>query len=205
VADNYDKLWLQQRLNQHAINRAHEAIQSTGRALPCTVTKVVGSIVTVTFDVTGPWTLPPLTLPKAESQWLRAPTQVGDMGMTVPADTFLGGVSGLGTGVADLLRDYGNMSTLVWVPVASTSFGAVPVANGPWINGPGGAAISDTAQDQGIFIEGGVVTIKAAAKVWTFSAAGFTMATGIVAETHIHAQGPDSHGDTEQDTGQPIA
>jgi hypothetical protein len=150
VAPDYaQKLPLQQSLNELATNRALEAIQRTGRALPCKVTAVnpksLGySIVTVSFDVQGgPWTLPPLTLPKAESQWLRAPTQVGDFGITVPADTFLGGVSGLGNGVADITVDYGNLSTLVWVPIGSTSFGAAPDPKKAWVNGPNGAVLSD--------------------------------------------------------------
>src|SRR5580692_8889340 len=112
MADNYDALWIQKNLNIHATNRALLAIQETGRSLPCSVTAVDGSLVTVKFEVMGAWTLPPLTLPKAESAWMRTPTQVGDVGFTVPADTFLGAISGLGGGVADLSKDYGNLSTL---------------------------------------------------------------------------------------------
>ena len=143
---SYDVLWLQQKLNQQARGQALAVIEQTGRALPCTVTAVNGSLVTVKFEVTGPWTLSPLTLPKAESQWLRAPTQIGDTGYTAPADTFLGGISGQGTGLADLNTRYGNMTTLVWVPVAAISFVVTPDANKPWVNGPSGATISDTAQ-----------------------------------------------------------
>lgn len=147
---NSDKLWLQSNLNAIATQQAEAAIQATGRALPCTVTAVnVGgsaSLVTVKFEVRGPWTLPHLTLPKAESQWLRAPVQVGDVGLTVPADTFLGGISEQGSGVANLGVDYGNLSTLVWVPVSAKSFGAAPDLNKAWVNGPAGAVASDTAQ-----------------------------------------------------------
>ena len=109
MADNFAKLWLQSNLNANATNRALQEIERTGQALPCRVTAVAGSIVTVSFEVQGgPWTLPPLTLPKLESEWLRAPTQVGDLGLTIPASTYLGGVAGYG-GVADLTVDYGNM------------------------------------------------------------------------------------------------
>jgi hypothetical protein len=147
MPDNFQKLPLQQTLNAMAIGRAQQEIQRTGRALPCVVDAVDGSIVTVKFEVMGgPWTLPPITIPKAESQWLRAPTQVGDFGMTMPADTYLGGISGLGGGVADLTVDYGNMTTLVWVPVSSSNFGAAPDPDKGWLNGPAGAVLSDTAQ-----------------------------------------------------------
>ena len=188
MSDNFSKLWLQQNLNAMATNRALAEIERTGQALPCRVTAVAGSIVTVTFEVQGgPWTLPPLTLPKAESQWLRAPTQVGDFGLTMPADTYLGGVAGYG-GVADLTVDYGNMSTLVWVPVGSKAFSASPDPNKAWVNGPNGVVLSDTTGAVSVTVDKnmGTVTITASGKTWTFGPLGFTMASGVVAETHVH-------------------
>ena len=163
-SDNATTLWLQSDLNRQAYNKAAQAIAATGRALPCTVVAVNGSLVTVKFEVSSaPWTLPNLTLPKGESQWLRAPVQVGDVGMTLPADTFLGGVTGLGAGVADLTKDYGNLATLVWVPVAAVAFGPPPDPNKAWINGPNGSVLSDTAQTVGVSADhgAGVVTIYA--------------------------------------------
>lgn len=153
--ENAATLWLQSDLNRQALNKALLAIEATGRALPCTVTAVDGSLVTVNFECTYPVvqngnvvdaTLPPLTLPRGESQWLRAPVQIGDVGMTIPSDTFLGGISGYGSGVADLGKNYGNLTTLIWVPVAAVSFGAPPDPNKAWINGPAGAVVSDTPQ-----------------------------------------------------------
>jgi len=47
------------------------------------------------------------------------PTQVGDLGLTMPSDVYLGGVSGLGGGVADMRRR-GNLSTLMFVPVSNS-------------------------------------------------------------------------------------
>jgi hypothetical protein len=203
MPDNYQTLWLQQNLNALATNRALQEIERIGRALPCKVTAVDGSIVTVTFEVANaPWTLPPLTLPKAESQWLRAPTQVGDFGLTLPADTFLGGISGLGSGVADLTVDYGNMSALVWVPVGSVNFSDTPNPDKVWANGPKGVRIGDAANTNYIDVDGetGTITVQLGSKTWTFTSAGFTMSTGVVAETHLHPgvqTGPD-------DTGPPI-
>jgi hypothetical protein len=155
MADNFNTLWVQQKWNQIAEQRAHEAIQRTGRALPCSITAVNGSLVTVKFEVTYQFlntttgqmqtgTLPPLTLPRAEGQWARAPIQVGDVGMTLPADTLLGGISGQGTGTPDLSVQYPNLSTLVWIPVAATSFQTTPDSNKYWINGPNGFECSDS-------------------------------------------------------------
>ncbi|MDE3023862.1 MAG: hypothetical protein KGI54_18755 [Pseudomonadota bacterium] len=119
MADNYDKLWLQDTLHRNARLRALEAIQTLGKALPCVVVGRNGSIVTVAFEVdAAPWTLPNITIPKLESPYMRSPTQVGDKGMTIPADAYLGGISGLGGGTASLTQR-GNLSTLVFIPVSN--------------------------------------------------------------------------------------
>lgn len=165
---NDTKLWLQRDIQTLAKAAALEAIQSQGGlALPCQVialnpnnpatgTPLGYSFVQVQFEVNvpytkpdgtmGTYTLPPLILPKAESQWVRSPTQVGDMGMTQALDTSHGGVSGMSAGVADTGTDYGNLSTLVFVPVGNANFAASPDPNKAWMNGVAGAVVSDTAQ-----------------------------------------------------------
>lgn len=137
MADNYDKLWVQKSANQLAINRAQQAIENLGRALPCRVVKVSGAIVTVAFEVNAaPLTLKNITIPKAESLWIRMPTQVGDKGWTVPADAYLSGVSGLGGGVANLTRP-GNFSALVFVPISNAGSGPID-QNAAQVQGPNG-------------------------------------------------------------------
>ncbi len=143
MADDFSKLWIQQSINRNAIRRASEAIQSTGRALPCRVTAVSGSIVTVEFEVDStPWTLPPVTIPKAESTWMRMPTQVGDTGMTLPADVYLGGVSGLGGGTASMAQ-VANLSALVFVPISIKSSPPTD-QNAAQISGPNGVILETT-------------------------------------------------------------
>jgi hypothetical protein len=208
VADNYTKLALQQSLAAAATVRARAEIERTGRALPCKVSALnpngMGyAFVEVTFELQNTL-LPPLILPKAESQWLRAPTQIGDFGITMPADSYTGGISGLG-GVADLSVDYGNMSTLLWVPCGSSAFAAAADPNKAWVNGPAGALLSDAAQTASVTVAENMVTIAAGGssgllitatasaltinvggKTWTFASAGFTDDSGIVLDTHIH-------------------
>ncbi|HQT24966.1 MAG TPA: hypothetical protein PLK99_00005 [Burkholderiales bacterium] len=53
MADNYSKLWIQSTVNRNAISRARQAIENSGNALPCRVSAVNGSIVTVAFEVEG--------------------------------------------------------------------------------------------------------------------------------------------------------
>jgi hypothetical protein len=143
MADNYDKLWVQKSANQLAINRAQQAIQNLGRALPCRVVSVSGAIVTVAFEVNAaPLTLKNITIPKAESPWIRMPTQVDDKGWTVPADAYLSGVSGLGGGVANLTRP-GNFSALVFVPISNAGSGPID-PNAAQVQGPNGAIIRAT-------------------------------------------------------------
>lgn len=143
MADNYTKLWVQKSANKVAINRAKQAILSLGRALPCRVVAVSGSIVTVAFEVNAsPWTLPNITIPKAESPWIRMPTQVGDKGVTVPSDVYLGGISGLGGGTATM-APVGNLSALVFMPVSSKASPPVD-QNAAQIQGPNGAIIQTT-------------------------------------------------------------
>lgn len=140
---NYGKVWLQKTSNKLAITRAKQAIENTGRALPCRVVSVSGSIVTVAFEMdASPLTLPNITIPKAEGPWIRSPTQVGDLGMTVPSDVYLGGISGLGGGVATFAPQ-GAMSTLVFVPVSNKNSPPVD-QNAAQIQGPNGAIIQTT-------------------------------------------------------------
>lgn len=175
MSENYAKLWVQRSANQTAINRAQQAIENLGRALPCRVVKVSGSIVTVAFEVNAaPYTLPNITIPKAESPWIRMPTQVGDKGVTMPADAYLGGVSGLGGGVATLTRP-GNLSALVFVPISNSGSGPDD-PNAAQVCGPNGAIIRTTSGPTSSIVtndEGTTITFGTTSLV--INAAGITM------------------------------
>lgn len=227
MRDDGAQLWLQDTMNQLAVKQAAEAIGRTGMALPCQVTAVRGSIVTVAFQVTSPWALPQITIPKAESAWIRSPTQVGDFGLTVPADVYLGGISGLGGGTPNDARP-GALSVLVWVPVAATSFGAVNT-NAAYVSGPQGAVIQDTAGNCVAMISSdGTITLSAktaivltaptielngnvsqtagggtgtVSLVGPVNVANDVKAGAISLETHMHS-GVQSGG---SDTGEPVA
>lgn len=178
MADNYDKLWVQKSANQLAINRAQAAIQKLGRALPCHVVAVNGSIVTVAFDVNaGPQSLPKITIPKAESPWIRMPTQVGDKGVTMPADAYLGGVSGLGGGVATLTQR-ANLTALVFVPVSNASSGPID-PNAAQVQGPNGAIVRTTQGTTSSVVTNQTgTTITFGAVSLTVNAAGVTVTVG---------------------------
>ncbi|MDR6389237.1 hypothetical protein [Paraburkholderia phenoliruptrix] len=199
MSENYAKLWVQRSANQTAINRAQQAIENLGRALPCRVVKVSGAIVTVAFEVNAaPYTLPNITIPKAESPWIRMPTQVGDKGVTMPADAYLGGVSGLGGGVATLTRP-GNLSALVFVPVSNSGSGPDD-PNAAQVCGPNGAIIRTTTgtassivtNDEGTTITFGATTLVINAAGITMTANGETFTWGgTQAVSTMPIQAPD--------------
>lgn len=175
MSENYAKLWVQRSANQTAINRAQQAIENLGHALPCRVVKVSGAIVTVAFEVNAaPYTLPNITIPKAESTWIRMPTQVGDKGVTMPADAYLGGVSGLGGGVATLTRP-GNLSALVFVPISNSESGPDD-PNAAQVCGPNGAIIRTTEGiTSSVVTDQNGTTITFGSTTLVINAAGITM------------------------------
>lgn len=175
MADNYAKVWVQKTSNQLAINRVRQAIDNLGRALPCSVVSVSGSIVTVKFEMdASPLTLPNIEIPKAEGPWIRSPTQVGDKGMTMPADVYLGGISGLGGGVATFAPQ-GGLTTLVFVPVSNS--GSPPIdQNAAQLQGPNGAIIrTTTGTTSQIVTDTSGTTITYGSTTGTFNTSGVAL------------------------------
>ncbi|MHB8388147.1 MAG: hypothetical protein ACYDBH_01040 [Acidobacteriaceae bacterium] len=200
--DPIEKLWLQDRLNKVAIQRATDMIRQRGLALPCHVVAVAGSIVTVSFDVQGGGTIPNITIPKAESQYIRTPIQIGDKGVTIPADVILQTASGLGSTPADMTRSYGNLSTLMFVPLANKSFPVVNV-NAVYVAGPDGVVIGMLDGSATITANASGISISVGSNTWTFTASGLTLSSGVVAETHEHLYTPGAG--TPINTGEPVA
>ncbi len=217
IGDELQQFWMQLSLNKMAVNRALEAIQNAGKSLPCEVTAIDGAIVTVKFNLdTAPWTLPPISIPKLESPWLRSPTQIGDMGLAVPAGTYLGGISGLGGGVANM-RNPGNLSALYFAPISSAD-SPPPNVNAATVQGPEGAIIQTTAgptpssvvtNQSGTTVTFGSTTIVVGASSITMTAGGETVTLdstglnigGILFGTHTHPYLPGTGTQTE--TGDP--
>ena len=146
---------------------AHQ--QGLGQIYPCHVTEVNGAIVTVNFDIAVESTdsFPPVTMPIAESKYVRLPVQVGDQGIAVAASVRIGGISGLGSGLAPLVTP-SNLGALVFVPIGNsgwtTSFPGVNITTNLHVDGnitstTGGATGSiTTATGQIITIQNGIVT-----------------------------------------------
>lgn len=140
MADNAQKTPLAVSLDRLGNVKAADAIGQLGKALPCSVVSVSGSIVTVKFEVQSGYTLPNITCPVFGPQYIRYPLQVGDKGVVFPADAYLGGVSGLGGGVASLTTP-GNLSALVFFPIGNATWSAPDDPNAVVIYGPTGVII----------------------------------------------------------------
>src|SRR5271157_5547466 len=96
---NVQKTPLGASLNIVGIRSANNAIQRLGKVMPCSVIAVTGAIVTVKFEVTAaPFTFPKVTMPVFGPEYIRYPIQIGDKGMAVSADVYIGQMSGLGNG-----------------------------------------------------------------------------------------------------------
>lgn len=119
MPDNSRKTPLSGRLNRFAEGKIRDALQLTGRALPASVVSRTNMIVKVKFEVVSGFTLPVVTMPLASSEYVRAAIRPGCKGVVFPADTYIGGMSGLGGGVADLTQR-ANLSTLVFFPIGNT-------------------------------------------------------------------------------------
>ncbi len=196
---NFQKTPLAASLNRIAVQNVATQMQKQGKAWPCSVVAVNGSMVTVKFEVTSTQTLPQITIPKAESAWIRSPTQVGDVGLTVPADVYLGGISGLGGGTASTVQPP-NLTALVWVPVAAKSFSSVN-ANAAFISGPQGAVIQTEDGTSKIVVNESGITMTFGGKTVALNSSGFTI-DGVLFDTHRHLYNPGAG--TATDTGGPV-
>jgi hypothetical protein len=145
MADNSRKTPLVQSLDAFGQRKAFDAVSKTGRALPCEVVSVEGSIVTVKFDVTSGFTLPNTRMAVGSSEFVRLPVRQGTKGVAFPATASLGAITGLG-GTTSNLAQPGNLQALVFVPVGNTSFFSVD-GNYLVLYGPNGVTLRDEVND----------------------------------------------------------
>lgn len=142
MSNNAQKTPMGRSFNQFTERKILDALQVTGRALPCSVVSVDGAIITVQFEVTGPFTLPQVSIPLFGPEYVRYPIQPGDQGVAFAADARLGGVSGLSAGVTDLAQP-ANLGSLVFFPIGNATWGAVDPQS-VTIYGPNGVVLRDT-------------------------------------------------------------
>jgi hypothetical protein len=141
---NAQKTPLALGLNNIAQRRATDAVQQLGKGLPCHVVAVSGAIITVQFDISGPWSLPQRPIPLFGPEYIRYPIKVGDLGVAISLDVRIGGNDGLGAGTAAPADQVmANLSNLVFLPIANTAWSSVN-PNAVTVYGPAGVVLQDT-------------------------------------------------------------
>lgn len=142
MSNNAQRVPFGRSINQNAMQKANDALQALGRALPCSVVSVDGAIVTVQFEVSSVFTLPHVAVPLFGPEWIRYPIQPGEKGVVFAADARLGAMSGLGGGVADLTAP-ANLGALVFFPIGNKTWGSVDPES-VTIYGPNGVVLKDS-------------------------------------------------------------
>lgn len=158
-------------------NIVNSALEGLPKSWPCTVVAVKNNFVTVKFEVINsvtPQTIPQVTIPQAISRYARPPTQVGDKGFAVAADTFLSGVIGLTNGPANISQQPGNLSTLVFVPLSNTGFSSVD-NNAYNITGPNGAVIQDDSGNAKITLTPSQIVLSVGGNNVTINSSGVSI------------------------------
>lgn len=154
---------LARSLEQFANRKVAGALAQLGQNLPASAVSISGGIVTVKFEIANtpnsPYTLPNINVPIVGSEYVRLPIQPGCPGMVMTADAYLGGMSGLGGGVADL-APRGNLSMLVWTPIGNTAWAAVIDANALELYGPDGVILHNVAKSA-------ILKVTTAESSWT--------------------------------------
>lgn len=166
--------------------RVQDGKQISGQAWPCSVVAVDGAIVTVAFEVSGDFTLPQVTCPIAESFYVRIPVQEGDLGMVMAATTRLGGVTGLGAGLAPL-SEPSNLGGLVFVPLGHKAWETID-PNAVVINAPNGTVLRTFDGASILTLDTGKVTIVQAGVTVTIENGSITAE----APNHITLNCPDN-------------
>lgn len=109
-------------LGQAARQRVLDHIHNTAKALPASIKSVKGSIVTVNFESGGGYNLPNVTIPHFGPEYIRYPTQQGDRGVVIAMDSIISNMDGLGPSAAPGLSRPGNLSPLVFLPIANQNW-----------------------------------------------------------------------------------
>lgn len=148
MPDNAQKTPIQQSLSRFADNKIASAAQLLGKSVPATAVSVdaTNTIVTVKLELQGaPFKFPQVTCPVYGPQWVRWPIQAGDPGVCFSSEYYLGGMSGLGGGVAGLSQMM-NLGTLVWFPIGNANFDPTDNPQAVVIYGPDGFVLRDSSK-----------------------------------------------------------
>lgn len=185
MPNNIQKTPFTQYFGAAVANVVNSAVALLGKSYPATVKTVMGNTVQANYEITTQSTLPTPQMPVLMSRYVRFPVQTGDKGMTISADAYLGGMSGLGGGTADLTQR-GNLSTSVWHPISSTAWPSVDPNKLTLTGGPSGVLLrSDEGSAASISLTTSAITFTVGGVTMTINASGITL-QNILWLTHEH-------------------
>ena len=218
-ASNAQKTPLTRTLNAFTGGKSQSTVNLLGKSLPASVVSIPTPgipIVTVKFEIqdTTFSTLPQITVPVIGSEYIRIPIQAasgnapGTQGVVMSIDTYLGGVSGLGGGVADMTQR-GNLSALIFVPIGNTAFTKVSAPNSVVIYAPTGVTLRDSQgkvdlvldPSSGVTITGNVAINGNLTVNGSIKATGDIVAGAVSLQTHVHGTGTPTAAGTLPPTG----
>lgn len=152
------KLSFAGNMNSFTENKIASASQMAGKILPGSVVSRSGNMVTVQVLLRDtPYVIPHLTVPLFGPEYIRYPMQPGDKGILIPADTYIGGVSGLGGGTANLTPP-ANLSALTFLPISNTEWESVD-PNVLTMYGPEGVTLRDSGSKTTFLLTPDSITI----------------------------------------------
>lgn len=154
-----NKLNFASSMNRFTERKIENALQKSGKVLPASVVKQTGNMITVSFELRDiPYVLPQVTIPLFGPQYIRYPMQPGDKGIVIPADTYIGGVSGQGGGIADMTPP-ANLSALVFLPISNTEWQGVD-GQVVTVYGPEGVTLRDSGSNTTFLLKPGSIAIS---------------------------------------------
>jgi hypothetical protein len=172
---NAQKRFFGRDLHEFGDKKSQDWLQRLPKEIPCTVTAVNYPFVTVQANMNAtPFTLPKITVPQSQSAYFREPTQIGDEGYLSVSDYYLGGVSGLGGGTADL-TPRGNLSTGVFRPITRKSFAPMVDPNKAQVNGPGGFVCQNNAGTVSVIADDASITFTVPGLTVVMNSSGVTI------------------------------
>ncbi len=154
MVDSAQKVPLARSLEAFGLRKAQSAIDLLGQSLPASVVAVPSSgIVKVKVELTNlPFTISEITVPVFGSEYLRIPIQPGMKGAVMAFDYYLGGMTGLGGGTADL-TPRPNLSNLVFAPLGNTAWSVTEDPNAVVLYGPDGIILRDAQGRIKLFLQ----------------------------------------------------
>jgi len=183
MADNAQKTPFSRSMQRFTSGVAKQANRILGKSVPATISKIAGPIVTVNYEVQNANLPGQVQMPVLGSRYYRPPYVQGEKGFAVSSDYYLGGMSGLGGGTADLSQR-GNLTTQAWAPVGNSGWPSVDPNTNVVTGGSNGVLIRDSegaACTLALTSSGVVITIGA--NVVTISSSGVTVTQAIQAGT----------------------